>query len=451
MRVTNGRVAAAGSRWDAFTVAMALLILTNVWRIQDLFPILATLQLPTLSALAAYALFLFDRDPRRRLNRVNHRIVKTAAVLFGLALVCIPASVYPGLSFRFLTLDFGKTFAMMILLVAGLRDRKDVERMLWVSLFGAVLYSYMVITRIPVGSDGRLGDLYYYDANDLGMLLVMTLPLVVFFVRKGNPGWMRLAAVTSVLILMIALVKTGSRGGFLGFLAVGIYMMWRYRAISRKVRLGAVAAMVVLLLAFGSQKYWDMMSTMLHPSTDYNFSANVESGRMEIWKRGIGYMLSNPFTGVGANAFPVAEGTISPLAERQQRGIGLKWSAAHNSFVQIGAETGFIGLGLFITLLVFAGRALVTRKRARFRGDASPAEAIAQTFAAALVGYCVAGFFLSQAYSPYLYTLLGLIASPARLDAEAGAGAVAGAITPPARASGPGWRVGVPRLGRTGR
>jgi O-Antigen ligase len=440
--VASNQPSQGASRWDAFTVALAFLMLTNVWRLQDLFPILATLQVPTLAAVASYGLFLIDRDPRRRLRRANHKIVKIATVLFGLALVCIPAGVYPGLSFRFLTLDFSKTFVMMILLAAGMRDRRDIQRMMLVNLIGAVLYSFMVITRIPVGSDGRLGDLYYYDANDLGMLLIMTIPLVVYFARAGMRPLIRAGAVFSLLVLMVALVKTGSRGGFLGFVAVGGFMVWRYRAISKKLRLSAVAVMAVLLLAFGSDRYWTMMSTMLHPSQDYNFSGNAESGRMEIWKRGMGYMMGHPFTGVGANAFPAAEGMISPLAARQQLGIGLKWSAAHNSFVQIGAETGVIGLALFIAMLYQAARALA-RRRSNGSGGTEAGDAMAQTFAATLVGYCVAGFFLSQGYSAYLYAILGLVAG---LDRPDGGMAPSGGGTAPV---GPRdrWRASVPRFG----
>ena len=53
-------------------------------------------------------------------------------------------------------------------------------------------------------------------------------------------------------------------------------------------------------------------------------------------------------------AFPVAEGTIFvPLAARAEAvGHGLKWNAAHNSFVEIGAELGIPGLLVFLALLI---------------------------------------------------------------------------------------------------
>ena len=129
---------------------------------------------------------------------------------------------------------------------------------------------------------------------------------------------------------------------------------------------------------------------------------------MSVWKRGIGYMVGRPITGVGAGAFPVAEGTISPLAKVQDYGVGLKWSAAHNSFVQVGAELGFPGLVVFLALL-FAG--LARARRAVTLGLAvgdQRAAAMGDALAASLVGFAVSGFFLSEAYAAYVYSVIGI-------------------------------------------
>ena len=53
-----------------------------------------------------------------------------------------------------------------------------------------------------------------------------------------------------------------------------------------------------------------------------------------------------------------AEGKLSPFAARQQLGIGVRWSAAHNSFIQVGAELGIPGLVLFLGIIASAFGAL---------------------------------------------------------------------------------------------
>ena len=109
------------------------------------------------------------------------------------------------------------------------------------------------------------------------------------------------------------------------------------------------------MLGAASDQYWDQMSTIM---SDADYNRTDESGRMQIWRRGIGYMLQNPILGVGPNNFQTAEGMLSPFAERQQFGVGVRWNAAHNSFVQVGAELGIPGLILFLAIIATAFRSL---------------------------------------------------------------------------------------------
>src|SRR6266446_1428225 len=74
--------------------------------------------------------------------------------------------------------------------------------------------------------------------------------------------------------------------------------------------------------------------------------------------RGLGYMVDHPAFGVGMRHFQVAEGTISSRARLQERGIGVWWGAAHNTFVQAGAELGIPGLLLLLGLLGTAFQSL---------------------------------------------------------------------------------------------
>ena len=69
-------------------------------------------------------------------------------------------------------------------------------------------------------------------------------------------------------------------------------------------------------------------------------------------------MVANPVLGLGPGNFPIAEGTLSAIAARQQFGIGVRWNAAHNSYVQIGAELGFPGLVLYLAVIASAFQAL---------------------------------------------------------------------------------------------
>ena len=422
------------SGWDVLLVSLAGVVLVTTWRVQDLFPILATVQFPLVAAAAAYGTYFLDRGRLRTLSGIRHPVTTLAIVLFVLMMASVPWSVYPGLSFRFIFNDHIKTLLMMLLIAASIRRVTDVQRLANVLVVGASLYSFVVLTSVKVGESGRLGELWYYDANDLGMLLAATLPLMIYAVRPGVSLTRRLLGLVGICLAMLTIVKTGSRGGFLALLACGAYLLFGFQAIPKRVRVASVALVAVLFVALANDHYWDMMGTLLHPTQDYNWTGKNEVGRMEIWKRGIGYMLGRPLVGVGANAFPVAEGTISPLAGRQAIGIGLKWSAAHNSFVQIGAEIGVGGLLVFLAMLYRAGRTLWRiGQLGRGSRGARPEPALAQVLTATLIGYCVGGFFLSQAYSPFLYAVLGIVVGLAKVTRPWAMMAAAAPVAPRGR------------------
>lgn len=412
----------SAQRIRLFDVLIFCLILAYVWRIQDLFPVLSALQFPIISSLGALVVFVFGGYAKKAFPRFKTPLITVAVFILFWMMVSVPTSVYQGLSFRFVFDDHLKTFLMMLMIVASIRAFADVERLMLVGLLGAGIYCLMILTTLQVGQSGRLGDLFYYDANDLAMMVVCTLPLTVYFLRRGARPWQRVLALGCAAAFALAIVRTGSRGGFLGLIAVAAFMLIAFRAIPARVRFAALGGSAVLLFAFAGPQYWTMMGTLLRPTADYNWSENNDAGRMAIWKRGMRYMANSPITGVGVNAFPVAEGKISPLASRQQLGIGLKWSAAHNSFVQIGAELGIPGLIAFLLLLyrMFSTAWRISRDKSNQGPTAASERAMAETVVASLVGYVVAGFFLSQAYSAYLYATCGILTGLAVIAGERG-------------------------------
>jgi O-antigen ligase len=153
------------------------------------------------------------------------------------------------------------------------------------------------------------------------------------------------------------------------------------------------------------------MATLRNPEQDYNWSGQSVEGRMEVWRRGVSYMISRPLFGVGMRNFSIAEGTLSEESRAsEERGRGFKWSVAHNSFLEIGAETGVLGLGLFVGMLVFALRAMRRVRRRSRPNDRAPSRQVlfAYTLTASLLGFIVAGSFVSAWYFSYLYMVLGM-------------------------------------------
>jgi O-antigen ligase len=257
----------------------------------------------------------------------------------------------------------------------------------------------------------RLGGATY-DANDLGMVLVGALSIGIYSLTRARGSKHKLFAGVSLFVLAVATVETDSRGGFLALVAVIIYTLFFLEGVPKSWRGGAAAAVVALMLFAGSGAYWDRMRTIFVPEDDYN--RNSLTGRIEIWKRGMGYMFANPVFGVGVDNFKSAEGRSSIITTRQEVGLGTKWSVAHSSWVEIGAEMGIPGLVALI-VFYFGG---ITRLRRLSKAAKAPGAsrevkegaAIGNALIGVLIGLAMAGSFVTQAFGYAAWAAAGLVA-----------------------------------------
>lgn len=394
-------------RWDPLLVAVAGYILTAVGRVHQLFPAIEALRIAAITGLLAIVSFVVDARERRQAALLMVPTTKLAAALLVWMMLSVVNALNIGVSFALVFDNMLKTALMSFLIAASVRGIRDVERLALVYLIGAVLYSVVVMSRFDVGAgtrdSWRLGHLYYYDANDFATFVVTALPLGIYFAHAGATTRVRILALASLTLLMLGFVWSGSRGGFIALFAVVGYVVLRFSAIPLRWRLSATALVALTLLVTASDQYWQQMGTITS-DTDYNHTS--ETGRLQIWSRGVGYVVDNPILGVGPGNFATAEGTLSPLAERQMWGIGVRWNAPHNSYLQIAAELGIPGFLLYVAVIVSAFRAL------RRATPLTPA------LTASLIGFVVGSFFLSLAYSEMLYTLLAFAVGMQKVTCE---------------------------------
>jgi len=395
--------------WDLLLVCVAVYLATAVGRLHQLFPALQPLKPALVSGALAVGLFLLQQSGMRNVTRLRGA---TTACVLGLLLwaaLSVPGSLAPGLAYNFVTDSFIKTVVMYVVIAGCVRGVRDVERLALVYFAVTVLYGAVVLVRFQLGGgdDWRLGHLYNYDANDFATLIATAMPLGLYFVLADRRLPVRLLAAAGLVVLAVGDIRSGSRGGFLALTAVAGFVLLRFTTIPARSRAAGLAIILAVVFFTASDRYWSQMQTVLNPHEDYN--ATSETGRLKIWERGMTYMARNPVVGVGVLNFQVAEGTISSMARRQEYGVGVRWGAAHNSFVQIGAELGIPGLLMFVGLIasVFVTLRRVAREAARVASQRNVAR-MAQSLMAAMVGFAVGGFFLSLAYADFLYCLVAL-------------------------------------------
>src|SRR5882672_15547 len=381
-------------------IACALVAL-NFGRLNELLP---AFQAPFFRILSPLGLLvmLAETNVARRL-----RVIRTpqgrAVGTFALAMVLsVPFSLWPGGSFGEAFHYIAAAVPVIVLTAAAIQSERDFA---WVmrSLVAAVI---LLAVGLAAGAEqaGRATTTTTYDPNDLALVAVVSLPPAIWVQRVKPLRW-RVLGMMGIVAALVIVTRSASRGGVLGLAAVILALLFLSRdVIPRRWRL-PVLTVATLVLATAPAVFWDRLRTFENVSQDYNLTA--ETGRVAIWKRGVGYFLERPFTGVGMGQYGLAEGVSGQRIVRP--GVGFKWSAAHNMYIQAAAELGILGLIAFLGLSWPTVRAVRRAGRAARTGAIDPALlALGQTLVASIVGFMVTGFFLSAAYGPVTMTLAAL-------------------------------------------
>jgi O-antigen ligase len=289
----------------------------------------------------------------------------------------------------------------------------------WAYVIGASILVWMAlfVFNLSVGLNGvaRLDNLETWDANDLCVLLLIGLGLsLLLFQTTGR--WGKAALATIIVGIGAAIARSGSRGGFIGLAAVVLAYLLSMQGTSVVRRLGLVAVLAVGMAVAAPAGYWQQMNTISSVKSDYNWDA--AQGRRQLAIRGLKYMMDYPFFGLGASNFGRADAALSDFAKRQtERGVGVKWSAVHNSYVEAGSEMGIPGLLLFSSLAIgsivspWMLRRRIPQEWARGVWDERFLFHAARYFPIAAVGFAVSAFFVSFAFLEPVYVLAGMTAA----------------------------------------
>jgi O-antigen ligase len=334
-------------------------------------------------------------------------ILSCLSVAFGISL---------GGSASFILNSYSKTLAIAFLLAISIRHARDLFTFVWAYVIACALLTYFSLFVFGLSTGGpsyvaRLGELYTYDSNDLGVVMMIGLPLTLLLLRveRGARRWFLLVALVGIAT---AMARSGSRGGFLGFVAVGAAALFLVNTVSPGRRLSILVA-VLLVLALGAPPgYWKQMGTIMNPSEDYNYSSG--EGRRALATRAVGYMVSYPAFGLGISNFGRAECTISTKALARTNGP-MKCSAPHNSYLQAGAELGPAGVLVWSALVIggIVGPLRLRRRLPIWWRNGTPTERFMYSattfFSVAMIGFAVTSFFVSFAWLDPLYFMAAFI------------------------------------------
>jgi O-antigen ligase len=439
---------------DGLRICLFLLVIINVSRVHQAVKLIGLLRPGLLLVVLAGAFIVLMPGKAQKRGLFGTTEAKLILALFSVTLVSAVAGISLGNSAKFLLERYVKVVIAAFLLLAGIRHARDLYTLVWAYVAGSGILAYMAIFMFKLSkragsSVARLQELYTFDANDIGVVLLVGLPLAILLARHttGIRKWFCMGVVVAI---GVAMARSGSRGTLVGLVGTGAVLLVALKTVPVWKRAALVGVVGTAVLFAAPPGYWQQMATILGLKQDYNWTS--KDGRREILIRGLGYIAAYPLTGLGIANFNRAE-CMSDLSEKVRehvRGTGLRCAAPHNTYLQVGAEAGVTGLVLWL-MLVFGG---IKRMRALRRklpkvwrqGDAEQRFLYDMTLylPISFVGFAITTLFVSFAwldigYIAFVYEAGLILAARRRLAQEQGSRG-----TPIPRQAPSAWAVPLP-------
>lgn len=389
-------------RWVVYSVAAATFLDLSI--LLDVIPPLAVIRAPLLLfAAATVGLALNTRSWRPR-DMSKSRLFRLLGIVVAIGIIGIPFAIVSTRAFNVLVGDYSKVLLQGAMLWAVCRT-SDNRVIVYRTVIVAICIACVTGIVSPRGDGNRL-QASSYDANSLALLANLLLPMLAwYFYDRRNP--FRFLALAALPIPALTIALAGSRGGVLAFGMMGastaLFATPRApRALRRLFPMAALIAVIGVMAA--PTVILERVQSVLEGS-DYNLTA--DSGRLQVWKRGVGYALEHPVLGVGIANFPEAEGRSGLAAAYARQGLGFGRFVAHSTYIESIVDLGFIGGSAFILLLLLTIRDLFMGTRVAQRAR-DPDAILVGTLAIGFVGFAVSVLFLSYQYYNLPYILYGV-------------------------------------------
>lgn len=169
----------------------------------------------------------------------------------------------------------------------------------------------------------------YQHPNSLAGVAMGGIPFVAFLFPVWRQWWLRLALLALLGTSATCVLYTGSRTGYVAFLA---FLLFWWSRVRRKGRWLLVAAVVgAAVLAIIPEQYKERFASI----TGEEAEGSSREGRLEIMRDAIDIFLENP-AGVGIASFPAVR--------MQKFGRG---QDTHNLYLEVATNLGVQGLAVF--------------------------------------------------------------------------------------------------------
>jgi len=145
---------------------------------------------------------------------------------------------------------------------------------------------------MPLETDLRLGDIEYFNTNQIGNLCAFAVLMSILLACRGDGQW-RIPA----WFLGITLFRSLSKSTLIAFIVCQAYLFLRDNGMSRRRQWWLVAGSVAVMICF-----WGLLDAYYGVYTSAGNQAETLTGRTAIWAWALGAGLDHPWLGNGFDA-----------------------------------------------------------------------------------------------------------------------------------------------------
>jgi O-antigen ligase len=233
---------------------------------------------------------------------------------------------------------------------------------------------------------------FFPDPHMFSFFLGISLPLTIPFLLKKKMSLRHYVFYGSVAFInFIALLLTFSRGGYLGLLIAGFWLLvWLFKNLSKKQKLLIITASLLLIITI-----LIVNPLRVRLLSIFDLSEGSIAGRIVIWQQAFSIWLNNFWLGVGIGNYSYY---LNPLYNYRLPVY------AHNTYLDIGVEMGIFALIAWISIFVYAIYKLIKIVNIKLR-----IQSIA--LSTSLIYFLTHSFFDTPIYSPRILPFLIIILS----------------------------------------
>jgi len=305
------------------------------------------------------------------------------------------------------SLELLKIFAMCVVFTKIVTTEERMENYVWVVVISFGLLSLWGFEQ-SLNGNMRLDTLWPGGSNYIASQLALIAPFAIAKAADKNMRLIyRVGFLTCAVFMVLCTFATQSRGALLGLILGMITFMFfvRYR-----IRAFAVLTLItVLVYPLVTETYVERIGTSFVSEEERDPSAE---SRFALWQLALRIWQDYPIAGVGLDNFPFMRSAYAAefldlVTSKEVYNLIFdedlyRERAPHGVYTGMMAETGVVGAGLFILLLL---RNIFVRFPKKFSD--SPANQSfylqAKGAQAGLVGFAFAALFYDLQYIEMLY------------------------------------------------